>query len=350
MAGPYGGSFSILLGLEGHGGATTGSLTATDLHTLLKNFVGQGDSSAVGDTVLSGTSASQFTDNGTLSCSSNNLIRVGDRDDGRGNGQYVAVNAAATVTLLTAMDATPNASDQIYVAQMLYPDERPGSLGSITSTRWQLQSANMQFRCYGCFPMSMEFSGLNHGEIPQVRLTYGVSYYISSTNQTFPDATATDSKTLAPITMGSVFVNDVGTTTRTTYSLRSWNLNMNMNTVPLMGPGAINEGQIITGAVRERCSASLSMQFDAEASGTETWGDKWDAGTNQHILLSLHTGQSTQDGKALGFYFNNARMVGKRPTQTNADGLNRVDTEWEALTNASGSTAVTLASWRLALG
>lgn len=347
VSGPFSGSFTIRLGLAGHGGVTTGALTATDLHTLLRNFFGNGNSSMVGDTIASATSASQFADAGAFVGTSAELCRVGVQGDARGNGQFVALNDAGTITLLSALDGTPNAADQIYAALSIFPDEQPAGT-AITSTRWQIQSANNQWRLYGCFPMSCEFSGMNHGEVPQVALTYGVSYY-ASTSQTFPDATAVSAQTLAPVTMGSVFIQDVGTVTRAKYSARSWGLAIDNQVTPLMGPGAANDGQIIVGAVRTKCAAKINMQFDAEAAGTTTWADLWDARTLQQVLVTLGTGAAADDGKMLGWYFRNCRMSGSRPVQSDGDGVNRVDVTFEAMTgDTTGATAP--ASWRLAMG
>jgi hypothetical protein len=127
--------------------------------------------------------------------------------------------------------------------------------------------------------------------------------------------------------------------------MRSLSISIDMQTAELTGPDAVNSQQVIVGAVRTKCAASLTTMFDAEASGTTTWGDKFDAGTLQHILIGL----SVADGKAIGFYFPNCELT-QRPTQEGSDGLNRVTCNWRALTGTDTTSERTMASWRMALG
>lgn len=350
IPGIFGGTFSVQLYLTGHGGSTVAALTATDLYTLLLNFFGAGDATQVGDSSIdSVTDATQFVAAaGTFN--SHGIIRVGDLGDGRAEGQAAVVNVGATTTLLTALPSAPQAADAAFVMLGIFPDERPGSLGTIASTRWNLMSANNQWSAHGCFPMTAEFAGLSHGETPVVTLTYGVSRFVSKLSDTFPDVTATAAKTASVVNMGSVFINDVGTATRQIILPRSLGVTINQEVQPTMCPGGLVEGQVITGATRTRCNASLNMQVDADAAGTEFFADLYDAGTLQHILLNLGSGDNAADGKYLAWYFQNAKMVGPRPTQVDGDGLNRVDVQFEALSGATVTNAQTIASWALGIG
>lgn len=344
VRGPWGGQFTVRLALTGHGTATTGSLTATDLYTVLLNFFGGGSTDSQGTTVdTSPTSASQFALVGGL-VESYNLIRVGALGDGRGEGQFAAVNNASTITLLTALGATPNAGDVVYANQMIYPKESPSGAAAITSTRWLLQTANGQWKARGCFPMSASFSGLNVGEMPMVELTYGVSRW-EEANETFPDTTATDAKDAAIVAAGSCFVQDVGTATRQTFSLRQWSLNVDMQTQPLYGCGGVDSYQTIVGARRTRCAVSLSLTIDAEASGTNSFNDIYTGSANQHVLIS----SSVANGKAVGWYFQNCRPT-SYVTQEALDGLNRRTLNLECLTGTTTTSDETAASWRLAMG
>jgi len=142
-----------------------------------------------------------------------------------------------------------------------------------------------------------------------------------------------------------MFINNVGTTARLTHSYRSWSLTINMETIPLDGPDAVKTYQKIVGASRGRCNAEVTAMFDAEASGTTTFGDYFDADALQHILVGL----SVADGKAIAFYFPNCDMT-TRPTQEASDGLNRVSATWRCLTGTTTTTERTMASWRMALG
>ncbi len=339
VRGPWQGQFSIELALTGHGGTTAGALTATHLHLLLLNFIGGGSVDSVGTTVdAAPTSASEFAlVGGTVE--SGNLIRVGTIGDTRGNGQFAAVDNISTITLLTALDATPDAADVVYAAQMIYPLEE-ANLATIASTRWLLQTANGQWKARGCFPMSVTFSGLNVGELPRINLTYGVSRW-EEANETFPDVTATDAKDGSVVAAGSVFMQDVGTVTRQKFAIRNWNLTIDQQVQPLMCPGGQDQYQVITGAVRTRCAASFDLTVDSEASGTNTLNDIYTGTALQHVLVSL----SVVDGKALAFYFNNCRPT-NYVTQEATDELNRRTIALEALTGPDTTSEETEASWR----
>lgn len=343
VLGIRGGSVTIVLALTGHGGTTAGALTETDLSTLLRNFFGGGNVDEVGDTVAAAPTSSSVFDATSESYDSRNLIRVGVLGDGRCEGQWAAINDGATMTMLTALPATPDAGDQIYVAQNIHPNEG-SNMSDITSLRMLVQTANNQYKLRGLFPQSASFSGLNPGEQPQVSLTYGVSWW-DFANEAFPNATVTDAKDGSVCGNGSAWINDVGTLTRAAYSMRNWALTINMETAELHGPDAVNACQIIVGARRTKCSAELTTTFDAEASGTTTWADKFDAGTLQHLLI----GVSVADGKAIAFYLQNAEIT-SRPTQEATDGLNRVTCNWRALTGTSVTSERNMSSWRMALG
>lgn len=343
VRGPWNGSgFSVTLALTGHGGTTAGATTETDLYTLLVNAIGGGSSDSAGTTVdAAPTSASEFAlVGGTVE--SGNLIRVGVLGDGRAEGQFAAVDNISTTTLLTALSATPNAADVVYAALNVYPAESAGA--SITSTRWLLQTSNGQWSAKGCFPTALSFSGLQAGEIPMVTITYGVSRWAEA-NETFPDVTATDAKDSSIVAAGSCFVQDVGTVTRQTFSMRQWSLDIDLQVQPLMsGTGGLDSYQTIVGAVRTRCAASLGITIDAEASGTNTFNDVFTAGTFQHVLISL----SVADGKALGFYFKNCRPT-KYVTQEAIDGLNRRTLMLEVMTGTDTTSEETMASFGLAM-
>jgi len=341
VLGPRTGEITLTLALTGHGGTSAGALTRTDVGTLLHSFIGECETDDQGRTVSSATSASQFAPSGIFV--DGGLVRVGSLGDGRGDGQFAAVNNGTTMTLLTALGATPNVADVIYANQLLYPHETPAGV-AITSHRMLIQTANKQYKLRGVFPRSLSISGTNPGEQLSVSLTYGISWW-DYANETFPNTTATDAKAGTIVGNGSAFIQDVGTVTRATYSMRSFSLNFDMNVSELEGPDAVNPYQTIVGAVRNRCAVTCTTVHDAEATGTETFGDKFDAGTLQHILV----GFSVVDGKAVGIYLPNAELT-SRPTQEGIDGLNRVTCNWRALTSTDTTSGRTLSSFRIGMG
>jgi len=341
VLGPRGGTVSVTYALTGHGGTTAGALTETDLTTLLGRFFGTVNVADTGDTVASATSASQFALTSETP-TNGGLARLGVLGDARGEGQWGAINVGATTTFLTAFGAAPSASDVCYAAQVVYPTETPAGV-AVASMRMLVQTANRQYKLRGCFPMSGTIQGNNAGEVPTITIEYGVSWW-DYANETFPDATATDAKTSSIVANGSAFIQDVGTVTRQTYSIRSWSMALDFQVTPLEGPDAVNTYQTIVGAVRTRCAATFSIMVDALATGTDTFGDKFDAGTLQHVLISM----SVADGKALAVYFPNAELV-SRPTQEASDGLNRISLNFRALTGPTTTTALEMSSFRIGM-
>jgi hypothetical protein len=353
VRGVQGGSFTIRLPLAGHGGTAAGALTATDLTTLLANYIGATDTATVAAGMAgTGTAAAPDMDAGGT-WAANTLAHFGALKDTRAEGQWgaIASESGNTLTMLTALPANGNGTDVAYGAVLVYPSETPGTAETITSTRWMLQTGNKQIAAHGVFPNGqIRFSGFNAGEVPHVELGYGVSWFDPDHNATFPDTTATDAKTPRPVAAGEMVIEAVGTTTRTTYSVRNVEFTVNMEVVPLMGPGGVDGNQVIVGARRTRCQSMISMEFDAEAVGTQTWSDLWNTAessiVNRHILYGLTIG----DGTALALYMPNARIVGDRPIQHAADGLNRVRVTFEGLTNSVTTNDRTLANFQLAFG
>lgn len=342
VLGVRGGEMTVTLALTGYGATTaSGGLTATDLATIMANAMGDISTSNQGRAITSVTSASQFAPTGGT-FENGALIRVGALGDGRANGQWAAVNNGTTATVLTALPAAPTTADTLFGALLVYPWEDAGGM-PIASSRWLVQTANKHYKLRGVFPKSFSVQGVNTGEMPTISITYGISWW-DYANETFPSVTATDAKDGSICGNGSAWINDVGTTTNATYSMRSWSVNFDMQVAVLEGPDAVNPEQSIVGAVRTRCAATATTMFDAEATGTETWGDKFDAGTLQHILIGL----SVADGKSIAFYFPNAELV-SRPTQEGSDGLNRVTCNWRALTGPTLTNGRTHSSFRIGM-
>lgn len=341
IRGPWGGEFSITLALTGIGATGgTGATVDTDLYTLLVNAIGGGSSDCAGTDIATSTSATEFTlTGGTVE--STNMIRVGTLGDGRGDGQFVAVDAIATTTLLTAMPAAANVADVVYAPLHVYPLESAGT--AIVSTRFLLLTANGQWGARGCFPKSLSFAGLNVGEQPTVTITYGVSAWTEE-NRAFPRGTASTPQTGSMVAAGSCFLQDVGTATRQTFDIRNWTLDINLESIPLIGPGGLDAYQTIVGAVRVRAGAAISVTIDSEAVGTNTLNDIYTGTALQHCLMTLNS----SPGKALGFYFKNCRPT-KYVTQTASDGLNRRTLMLECVTGPTTTTEETAASWVLGM-
>ncbi len=345
-----GGSFSLTLLWTGHGDDGTGAQTATDLSTLLGHVIGTLRTADVGAAVSTQTSATVFTATG-ITMGAGTLCRIGAIGDGRGGGQFHAVSAESSdeITLLTGAAAAPTTADTCYGAHVVYPSETPGTFETVQSLRFQLMSANKQYRVHGCYPTSVEFTGLNIGELPKVRITFAVAWW-EIANQTFPDTTATAAQSGAPVAAGSLFINAVGTATRATYGVRDFSFRVNFEHTPLFGPEGVSQWQGVIGCRRTRCQGMITTVFDAEAVGTQRWHDLYQTAegslTNRHILW---TG-SAVTGRAVGLYAPNVKIVSPMPTQSDMAGLNRITVNWECLTGATTTSDLTLSNFRLALG
>jgi hypothetical protein len=304
--GIYGGSFPITMFLTGHGSTCAGAISITGLGRALGRWLGINDVTEEGTTVAAApTSATEFALNGGT-VKSGGLIRVGAIDDARGQGQAAVVNNASTITLLTALDATPNENDVVYAMETVHPAE-DDTAATIVSERYQIQTANQKYDCRGCYCTSLAFTGFNTGEIPQVTAQINPSYWFPENTSTWPTPTNVDSFTPAPVSAGSFFIQTVGTTTRNLLNVRDVQFNVDL--------------QAVIGVRRVRCQSSITFTVDSDAPGTDVLGDIWTGTDLKHILYTL----SAEDGSAMAIYMPNAKAVQVRPTQHDRNGVNCKD-------------------------
>jgi len=348
VRGVYGGSFTIELMLTGSTSDTSGSVSASDLATLLGLCVGNTALSAASGTAENGgvSTATSLTVDASGTFSAGALLKAGSIGDAGGDGQFAAItsHSGTTITLLTALPAGPGDNDVIYAPEMVYPDESPATAGAVSSMRFRLLTANKQYECRGCFCTNIAFTGLSPAELPRVQLTFAVSYF-NEISVTFPATQSTSASAAKPVSAGSMFINAVGTSTRATVCPRSFSLNVALQVVPTRCTDGNYDRQVISGARRIGSKATIDVVLDSEATGTNTYADLWDTDestvVNRHILYTANSD--------VAFYFPNAKIVGNRPLQEDMDGLNRERVQFEALTGTTTTSALTLSSWRLAM-
>ena len=358
IRGVQGGSVSIDLMLSGHGGATTGSISATAEETFLGRVIGNLDVTQIGTTAGStwedaDSGLGDLAVGGTFLAGG--LCRIGVLNDGEGEGQFHAIstftdNGASPddIVLLTAAGGTPQSGVQIYAPALIFPNEGPTAT-TVTSMRLEIMTANQQYQCHGCYPTAITFSGFNAAELPRASVTMAVSRWTTSSG-TFPTATSQTTNSPAPVAAGSFYQQNNGTTTRQTRDIRDFNLSIDLGMVPLVGPGAVNAFQNIIGVRRTKCQATFDFVLDSEAAGTDTFGDIWNTAeatiAYHHILYSL----SIEDGRAIGFYFPRCLITGQRPTQLDLDGINRKRVFYRAISSATTTTELTNANFVLGIG
>lgn len=346
--GAYGGTFSLSIYLSGHGSATTGAVSANTEETYLGRVIGNLNVTGVGTDVASATNSSQFVLTGGTAVNGS-VMRVGSISDDRGNGRFYAIDNPSTTTIFNAMEATPNATDVVFMPAVIHPTEDLTS-DTVVSTRHQLLTANQRYNCYGCAPQSISITGLNPGELPQASITHQVAFWTEESASTWPSVTSVNEFTPSPVSGGAFQLQTVGTTTAALYDIRDFQLEIDMNIVPLMSTTTDNARAIIGGYRRTMCKAKFSFTVDAAAAGTNVFSDLWDASgatpVYQYVMYSL----SCEDGSAIGLWFPKCHVTGVRPVQFSDGGLNRLRVSMEAVTTADTSSSLTLANFLLMSG
>ena len=336
----------------GHQSTAAGALTETPLNQLFWYGLGGHNVGSVGTTV-SGAASTTTQVNGTdlTTFVNGGLLRVGVKGDGRGDGAASPINAVTdatpdNATLLVALPAAPTtAGDVIYAMQLAYPDE--STLTSLQSLRFMVghTTSGAQFHLMGCQLQSMAFD-LTPGDLPKVTLSYRAAYWDRGT-ATIPTGTSLSDNVCAPIAGGSFTIQDYGTTTRTQTSAANIRFTVDMGLEPITTVNATGTYGNITGWVRTKSQAMLSM--DVPWSQTSQAGaDEWDGTSNltKHVLFqSNHT-----NGRSVGFYLPRCRIAGKRPSQVvNANNQNYMTINLMAVDDTT-STELQKSNFRLFAG
>lgn len=349
ILGAMGGSFTTEFMLTGAGASTSGAVpAATELITLLGYVFGNTAASASSGTTLTGGTAAAPTTTASGTFSAGAMCRVGALGDGDGEGQFYAISTHATTTLnlLTALQGAPVNGAVLYTGRMVYPYETVSTGTTIQSLKFQLHTANYQVLCHGCYPTAVSITGLSPGEQPKVSVTWALSWFEFKAD-TFPVSTTTDTTPGMTVAAGSLFFNDVGTSTNARVtSLRQFELNITINHIPLMGTGGVNNYMAITGCRRLGISAQITITEDAEAATTtptrfthQQTDDN--SRTNKHACYGLNT----RNGGSWGIYAPNMRLAAE-PVITEMNGVNVVKTVWDCLTGTTTTNDLTLSAFR----
>ena len=340
------GSFSFSVYLCGHGSTTAGAITLSDLENITGWALGTTKSAPASGTTVSG-GASTVNDIDTVASgtfAAGQLFRVGAKGDAGADGQWnvVATHNATDLTTRADFAAAPANAAVVYGAANIHTNEA-ASGSAITGYRFQIFTANQQYICHGCFPTAISITGLEPGGLPKATITIGVSWFEPSAD-TFPETTALTVHTVAPVAAGSFFLQTHGTTTRATYSVRSFALNVGLGVAPLPGPDGSNAYQRIVGARRLPPEITCEVVLDAVAASTSpTWWAAWATNSAHHLLYSL----STTNGSAMAVYLSRIFFRGPRPTQMDMEGLNRTKLMFKASTNTVTTSELTLSALRI---
>lgn len=345
IPGKMSGSFSFTVFLAGRGATSAGAVSVSALSDLLGWVIGTNAvSSANSDTISGGGStASSLTTTAANGFSAGSFVRVGAKGDGGGDGQFAIVNthAANTMSLRTALPAAPAAAAVLYSPDNIYPSE---STCALTSKRFQILTADTQWVAHGCWPMSIAFTTPIAG-VATAKITVGVSWF-EPVSTTFPSAKSVTTFAPSPMAAGSVFFQTQGTATRATLSVRSLTVNYTIGVRPLPALDTVSPYQEFGGCSRIEDTCTVSMVVDAGgASATPTYWTAWLTNAAKHLLIV----GSSADAQAWAMYLSNCYWDGNRPTQTEADGLNRLTINLKMGTNTVTTSDLTLSGFRMAV-
>ncbi len=341
------GSFTTKLDLTGHGTTTVGSPTISAMETFLGYVFGNVSASMpVSTTITGGTAASPTTTaSGTFSAGA--LCAVGALGDGDGDNQLYAIGThnATTLNLLTALNGAPVNGAVLRSAAMFHPYESPFGIG-VTSTvpglRFRFLSSNLHYAAHGCAPTGWTLSGLSPGERPQITVTWGVARW-SAVSATFPSSVSTTTNNPAVVAAGSLFVNDVGTSTSAKRTHRNLTIDVSGGMQAARGPGGVSAYQTIQGWDRMPLTIKWSWIEDADATTASPVLQGYGTGTtNKHILATLSATAGTQ----VGFYSPNV-CVSSVPVQFNNNGINSMKFEGTAETGTTTTNDLTASALRM---
>jgi hypothetical protein len=345
IKGVMGGSFKTIMHLAGHGATMVGSPTIDAVETFLGRVFGNVALSATASTTLTGGTAAVPITTASGTFSAGGLCRVGVLGDGDGDGQMYPIDTHVTTTLTlgAALRGAPVNGAVLYPVVQLHTSSAP-TTSAITGTRFEIMTANTQYRCHGCYPMAVSISGLNPSETPRIEVTWGVSWWTDAASTTFPSAVTSNRYLPAPVAAGSLHVQAVGTTTRQEFVYRSLSLDINLGVVALKGPGGANAYQDTVGAMRSgEESWSIGFTLDAEAAGTTTLADWGRSEVNRFMMITF----GTTDGKAVGIKLSKVCST-TVPVRIGDGGINRV--RFEGMCHTSDTLTTELTRARAVIG
>lgn len=334
------GEFKTRTWLTGHGSSTAGAVTVTAYETWLGLVFGNVGAAYAGTTLTGGTAnIPTTTASGTHPAGGLTFIGALGDTDGEAQAYAIATHSAQNLTLLTNLRGSPQNGATMSGGLMFYPYEVPTS-SAVTTLRFLLQTANYQYLCHGCAPVSYVISGLGPTERPSIEVTWKVAWFEYKAS-TFPSTVTGNTDNPAGNAAGSLWVNDVGTATNANRTYHSISLECTIGMEILRGPGGYNQYQDIIGYRRTPNQFKLSWVEAAEAATTSPTLPGWE--TAKHVLLTL----SIADGSRVALYFPNVCPADPTPVQFADQNLNRIRFTGMCHTGSTTTNDLTLSAWRM---
>jgi hypothetical protein len=337
--------------LPAHHSTTAGSLTANWCYTLLKDGLGGGSSAATGTTVSSATTAASYTWTATTGAAAGMIYRIGNKTEARGHGQAIVVSSVGPpTTSLVDLDGTPTNGDVVYAMLQAHHDESVSA--TLTTKRFRggwasSPVAGQQFQILGTqlagFKMTFP---MGDNTLPRMTWRYQGAYWGRST-ATIPSSDTLGEQFTAPVAAGSLFLQDVGTSTRNLETPAELELDVDLGLAPIVGPGGAGTYQNIVGWQRTRCQPTVTMKIPWEST-YETWFDTANQSLTAKHLLFL---ANPVDGRSFAFYMPNVIPIGNRPSlPSEVNEQNYVTLTLLGREGTTTTTELTRSAIRFALG
>ena len=260
-------------------------------------------------------------------------------DDSEGTGGWHRIeDASATPALTISPDLPlgPDAADIFYAAIMIYPHElaMDHTSAGYTTLSWLFQGEHVDdvFELLGCKP-TIGIEGLAAGELLKFSCAHNVLDWPDV--QPAKQVLAGTPSGIAPLTVGSgvqttIKLADFGTPLVDVDCRGTTDIDPGVTWGPVSGACG-TEG--VKGWVSEITAATITIRL---AFADPSWDAKYEAGTKQHLLISI----GDKPTNAVGIYFGNLEFAA-RPKRINEAGVTTTELMFRSHEDPADTTGLT---------
>jgi hypothetical protein len=300
-----------------------------------------------GGTVDTPTNAHQFSVTGVSDLTKGTIIRVGDKNDGHGEGQPVVIGAKSGATVTTLMDLpnAPLAADDVRCTAVRFPTETGPS--SYVRFLMGFTETGAQFHAMGCQLESLRFEiDIAGGRPARVTFRYRMAWWERG-EKSIPSGTTLENTDTAVIAGGSFLVQAVGTTTRALEECGALTLNLAMGLVPQQGPTDFQQNYTnMTGWVSTGCIPSVTWSIPYSTQPATDFDSDGSSSTFKYCLFNANG----THGRTYGFFMPNMFPIGAKPTYTDRNGLLYVTKTFQGTESSDDTSDLTLSPIRFFQG
>ena len=278
------------------------------------------------------------------------MVAIGTKGDGKGDGQPLVISAVTAASglldMLTNAPAAPTtAGHTASRLALIYPDETV----TPTTTRWLAMNADTgnQFHLMGSQLSQVRFATpLDGSGLMKITWTYRVAVWRRQAT-TFPSAlTMQTANGFAPAG-GDFFINDFATKTHNTEKPSTLTFEVDLGLEPTFGTGGNVNDQVVVGWARTMAKPRMTFQVPWETEW-QTWWETVNASiARKHIRANL----GCVGGYRVVFYLPYAHPIGMNPiVPDNVNEQTFVTLQVLGSESTDTSSALTRSAWRLGLG